>query len=151
MEQTKSGLLAVTKKQTLEEAFPVVDAGATPLGGRILVQLRCAKTMSDGGIALADESKDYEKWNTAVGKVIALGPLAFKDRNTAEYWPEGAWVTEGEYVRVPKWGGDRWEIPVPEDKDLPYGLQRKARFVIYNDREVISKITGNPLDFVDYV
>ena len=24
-------------------------------------------------------------------------------------WPEGSWCEVGDYIRVPKWGGDRWE------------------------------------------
>lgn len=130
---------------TLEEAFPTADPGGVPVGGRVLVQLRSAKQKSAGGIVLVEETKDFEKWNTAVGKVIALGPLAYKNRDTGEPWPEGEWVQVGDFVRVPKWGGDRWEVSLSsEPGDV-------ARFVVYNDREVIVKITGDPLRFRDYV
>jgi co-chaperonin GroES (HSP10) len=130
---------------TLEEAFPNAEPGLVPTGGRVLVQLRNAKRRSAGGLILTAESKDFEKWNTAVGKVLALGELAYKDRMTGEPWPEGAWVQVGDYVRVPKWGGDRWEVRLSEDPE------DVARFVVYNDREVIGKITGDPLQFIDYV
>ena len=33
---------------------------------------------------LADEVRDTEKWNTQVAKVVAVGPLAFCDRNTGK-------------------------------------------------------------------
>ena len=47
--------------QTLEEAFPVVEPGAKPLGARILVQLRQTKKTSKSGIVLVEETKEAEK------------------------------------------------------------------------------------------
>ena len=92
-------------------AFPSVEPGAKPLGGRILVQLRRTKKKTTGsGIILVEETKEAEKWNNMVAKVIAIGPLAFKNRDTMESWPEGSWVVAGDYIRVPKWGGDRWDF-----------------------------------------
>lgn len=132
--------------QTLEEAFPTADPGVVPLGNKILVQLRTVKRFTASGIALPSESQDFEKANTAVGKVLALGPLAYKNRGDMTQWPEGAWAKPGDYVRVPKFNGDRWEWPVSDEPNAP-----AARYVIYNDYEVISKITRSPLDFRDYV
>lgn len=122
----------------LREAFPAVDPGAVPVGGRLLVQWRqVRKTVTSSGIVLVEETKETEKWNTQVAKVISLGPLAFKKRDSLEPWPEGNWVQVGDYVRVPKWGGDRWEVPISEDET--------ALFSIFNDHEVIAKVTGDPL------
>ena len=123
-------------------AFPSVDPGAKPLGGRILVQLRRAKKKTSGsGIILVEETKETEKWNNMVAKVVEIGPLAFRNRDTNEPWPEGSWCAVGDYIRVPKWGGDRWEVPVPGEDDL----EEKALFMILNDHEVIAKVTCNPL------
>ena len=59
-------------------AFPSVDPGAKPLGGRILVQLRRTKrTVTGAGIILVEETRETEKWNNMVAKVIEIGPLAF--------------------------------------------------------------------------
>ena len=58
-----------------------------------LVQIRTAKSKTAGGIILTTDSKDTEKWNTQVGKVINIGPLAFKNRNDMKSWPEGQWCT----------------------------------------------------------
>lgn len=122
-------------------AFPSVDPGAKPLGGRILVQLRrTKKKATSAGIILVEETKETEKWNNMVAKVIEIGPLAFKHRDTMVAWPEGAWCQPGEYIRVPKWGGDRWEVEVPGEKD-----EDPALFMILNDHEIIAKVTGNPL------
>lgn len=121
-------------------AFPSVDPGAKPLGGRILVQLRRTKrTVTGAGIILVEETRETEKWNNMVARVIEIGPLAFKKRDTMEPWPEGSWCEIGDYIRVPKWGGDRWEVEVE-------GEEEKALFMILNDHEVIAKVTGNPLE-----
>jgi co-chaperonin GroES (HSP10) len=128
-------------EQTLEEAFPVLDPLMAPYGARVLVQLRAVKEkVTDAGIYLPEETKETEKWNTMIGKVIAIGPLAFCDRETQKPWPEGAWAQVGDYVRVPKWGGDRWEIDFEDEK----GSQGRALFTFFNDHELIGKVTGDP-------
>lgn len=93
------------------------------------------------GIILVEETKETEKWQNMVAKVIEIGPLAFKHRDTMLGWPEGSWCAEGDYIRVPKWGGDRWEVKVPgEDEN-----EDPALFMVLNDHEVIAKLTGDPL------
>ncbi len=125
----------------LQEAFPAVDPGALPVGGRILVQWRAAKkTVTSSGIVLIEETKETEKWNNQVAKVIAVGPLAFKKRDTLDSWPEGNWIDVGDFVRMPKWGGDRWEVPYGDPT-----LGETALFSVFNDHEVIAKVTGDPL------
>lgn len=121
----------------LQEAFPSADPGVQPFGSRVLVQIRNPKQRTASGIILDSGSKDTERWNTQVGKVVSTGPLAFCNRDTQQPWPEGAWCTAGEFVRIPKYGGDRWEIPLP-DGDV-------ALFVIFNDLDIIGRVTGDPL------
>lgn len=130
-------MASVTSEQSLEEAFPVADPGVQPFGSRVLVQIRNPKRKTASGIILDTGTQDTEKWNTQAAKVISLGPLAFKNRNTMESWPEGTWCQSGEFVRVPKYGGDRWEV------DL--GDAGCALFVIFNDLDIIGRVTGNPL------
>jgi len=129
-------------------SFPIVDPEASPLGARILVQLRrTKKKTTEGGIILVEETKETEKWQNMVAKVIMIGPLAFKNRDTMAPWPEGSWCQVGDYVRVPKWGGDRWEVQVPGEDEL----EEKALFMILNDQEVIAKVTGDPLKMRAYL
>ena len=128
----------------LREAFPAVDPGAIPLGARVLVQLRKAKKrMTESGIILPEETRDTERAQNPVAKVIAMGPLAFKKRDTMEPWVEGIWCNEGDFLRVPKWTGDRWSVPHGEDDNV--------EFMVLNDHEVIAKITGNPLEVRAFV
>lgn len=128
----------------LQDAFPVVDPGAVPLGARVLVQMRLPKKrMTSSGIILAAETVDTEKAQNPVGKVVAIGPLAFKKRDTMESWPEGSWVEVGDFVRVPRWTGDRWEIPVSKDDVV--------QFMLMNDHEIIAKLTSDPLEMRAFV
>ena len=134
-------------EQTLEEAFPDVEPLMAPYGARVLVQLRAVKKkVTTAGILSPEDVKEAEKWNTMIGKVIAIGPLAFKKRDTMESWPEGAWAQVGDYVRVPKWGGDRWEVDFEQD-----GVKGKALFTFFNDHELIGKVTGDPLKIKAFI
>jgi co-chaperonin GroES (HSP10) len=138
---------ALKESAELEWAFPSVDPGAKPLGGRILVQLRRTKKKTSGsGIILVEETKETEKWQNMVAKVIDIGPLAFKHRDTMQSWPEGSWCEPGDFIRVPKWGGDRWEVAVPGEQD-----EDPALFAVFNDHEMIAKVTGNPLNMKAYL
>jgi co-chaperonin GroES (HSP10) len=138
---------ALKESAELDWAFPVVPPGATPLGGRILVQLRRTKKKTSGsGIILVEETKETEKWQNMVAKVIYVGPLAFKHRDTMQSWPEGSWCEPGDFIRVPKWGGDRWEVDVPGQPD-----EDPALFAVFNDHEMIAKVTGDPLTMKAYL
>jgi co-chaperonin GroES (HSP10) len=138
---------ALKESAELAWAFPSVDSGAVPLGGRILVQLRRTKKKTSGsGIILVEETKETEKWQNMVAKVIHVGPLAFKHRDTMNSWPEGSWCEPGDFIRVPKWGGDRWEVAVPDQDD-----EDPALFAVFNDHEMIAKVTGNPLNMKAYL
>jgi co-chaperonin GroES (HSP10) len=119
------------------EAFPTADPGITPFGSRVLVQIRTPRTKTASGIIIDNGSRDTEKWNTQVARVVSVGALAFKNRNTMDPWPEGSWCTPGDYVRVPKYGGDRWEVPLSNGES--------ALFVIFNDLDIIGQVTGDPL------
>ena len=135
-------------EQTLAEAFPVVDPLMAPYGARVLIQLRAVKEkVTSAGIYIPEDTKETEKWNTMIGKVIALGPLAFKNRETMQPWAEGVWAAVGDFVRVPKWGGDRWEIDFSDDK----GTQGRALFTFFNDHELIGKVTGDPREIKAFI
>ena len=120
--------------------FPEVKPGQRPYGGRVMIQLRRIKKTA-GRIIIVDETKENEKWNNMIGKVVAVGPLAFKNRDTMQPWPEGDWCKKGEFVRVPKYGGDRWEVAYV-DAD---GEDQNAMFCIFNDLDIIGQVTGDPL------
>ena len=124
--------------EALIEAFPDADPGITPFGSRVLVQIRSPKTKTASGIIIDNGSRDTEKWNTQVAKVISVGALAFKNRNTMDSWPEGSWCGPGDFVRVAKYGGDRWTVKTDDGEG-------EALVVIFNDLDLIGRVTGDPL------
>jgi len=133
------GAVIKFEEQSIEDAFPDIDPGVEPLGARVLVQVRQPRVQSKGGIRFADETIEAEKWTTQVGLVRAMGPGAYRDRVTNEEWPERAWCKEGDFVRTPLYGGDRWTRPIP-------GTTDKALFIVFRDLDIIGKVTGDPLE-----
>lgn len=123
---------------SIDEAFPAADPGIAPFGSRVLVQIRTPKKKSKGGIILTGDVRETEHYNTQVAKVISVGSLAFKNRNTMEPWPEGSWCEVGDFVRVPRYGGDRWSVKTADGED-------EAIVVIFNDLDLVGKVTGDPM------
>lgn len=124
----------------LDEFFPKIDPGVMPAGSLLLVQIRTPKTKSRHGIIMVNESKEIEEWNTQIGRLVAIGPLAFRNRTSGKLWKEGAWAKVGDFIRVARWGGDRWRAPIPGRPD------EKAMFLIANDLDMVGLVTGDPLD-----
>ena len=90
----------------LSEAFPEVDCNETPLGDCIIVQLKLPPKKLASGLYLAQETIDQESYDNTVGKVISIGPDAFKyfskEEGTLKAWPGNRWYAVGDFVRVPK-------------------------------------------------
>jgi co-chaperonin GroES (HSP10) len=143
---TAATLPALRDDYTLADAFPDIDALVKPVGYRVLVQLRSPRRKRRG-LILTDETQTIQLDNEQVAKVIAIGPVAFKDRKTLDPWPEAAAeggpdALVGRCVRIPKYNGDRWFIERGEDK---------AHFILVNDHEINGVITGDPLEVRSYV
>ncbi len=122
--------------KSIDEMFPLIDPEFTPFGHRVVVQIRRVVNKTASGIILAKESRETEAYNGQVAKLISVGPLAFKKRTTGEEWPEGIWATVGMYVKVPRWGGDRWTV------DLKDGLE-PVMLAILSDADLIGAYTGD--------
>ena len=130
----------------LEEAFPDVQPGVTPMGARVLVQLRTVRETTKSGILLVEDTKQFNKGNTQIAKVIYLGPLAFRNRESGDLWREGVWAYSGDFVRIPKFGGDRFERLIPGQG--PNGKET-AIFAIFSDHELIAKIDPSAFEELD--
>jgi len=126
----------------LQDAFPEVSPGVYPMGARVLVQLRTVRETTHSGIVLVNDTKDFNKGNTQLAKVIWLGPIAYCNRETARPWAEGVWAKAGEYVRIPKFGGDRFERKIP-------GTEDTAMFCIFSDHEIIAKVDPDAFEELD--
>jgi len=128
----------------LDEAFPEVDPGIHPLGTRILVQLRTVSTKTASGIILHDDTKAFNKVNTQLGRVLRIGPIAFRNRETGQLWPEGVWAKPGDYIRVPRYGGDRFERKITDSSD-------NALFAIFQDHEIVAKVDPEAFEDLDEI
>jgi len=128
----------------LATAFPSVVAGVAPLGARVIVQLRTVREKTQGGLIIVEDTRDFNKANTQLGKIYQLGPLAFRNRDTGMLWREGVWAVPGDYVRIPKWGGDRFERKIPGSDD-------SAVFCIFSDHELIAKVDPEAFEDLDEV
>lgn len=126
----------------LDELFPNVDSGHRPYGTRVLLQLRAAREKSKGGLIIPNDSQETEKWNTQVGIVRAIGPVAFMNRETLKEWPEKAWCKVGTFVRIPKYNQDRWEVE-------HYG--QRVLFMLVKDVDLLAEVTCNPLQVKAYI
>lgn len=122
----------------LDEAFPPCDPGVEPLGSRVLVQVRTPKKVTKGGIHLIKDVQDNELYSTQVAKVLGVGQLAFRSRKDMTPWPEGAWCGINDFVRIPRYGGDRFTVKTGKDDE-------EAVLVIFNDLDIVAKITGDPM------
>ena len=128
----------------LEDAFPAVNPGVQPLGTRVLVQLRTVRTKTASGIVLVDDTKQFNKVTTQLGKIIQLGPISFRNRETGQLWPEGVWVRPGDFIRLPKYGGDRFERKIPDTDDT-------ALFCLFQDHEIIAKVDPEAFEELDEI
>jgi co-chaperonin GroES (HSP10) len=126
----------------LEDAFPVIAPGKRPFGGRVMVQLRTVREKTAGGIVLVEDTKQFNKANTRLGKIVAVGPLAFRNRETAELWREGVWARVGDFVTIPQYGGSRFERQIPGTKDT-------AIFATFNDYELIEGVDPEAFEELD--
>ena len=103
-----------------------------PTGWRILIMPYIPPKKSKGGIEIPDEAHAREQLATVVGYVLAVGPLAYKDRNKFgnpddphENWQP--WCKEKDWVIFGRYAGSRFKI---EDGEL--------RFL--NDDEILGVI-----------
>lgn len=116
--------------------FPEVDCGREPLGNKITVQLMLV-SKKKGSIILASDTQEFNKNSTVVCRVVKVGQIAYRDRNSGETWKEGAWCNVGDIVLMPRYGGyNRVEIPLSGDPD------QTVIFATYNDYDVVDKVIG---------
>jgi len=73
-------------------------------GFHVLVRPVSVKSKTKGGIFIPDSTKDDMSYLTTVGKVIALGELAYKD---VDKFPNGGWCNIGDYVCYGKHAGTK--------------------------------------------
>lgn len=129
--------------EELKECFPDVVIDMEPVGDLICCQVKMPKEKI-GSIILTDMDKDYDRWNTMIARVVKAGPVAFKDPDTLEAWPEGQWANIGDYVVIPKYGSVKFAKTIP-------GRKEKCLFAFLRCKDIRAVVTGNPLEVEEYV
>jgi len=76
---------AVWKDEESEESVTQAEL-PKPLNWKVLVQPNQVNMKTKGGLLLAPISKDNEEYLTAHGRIVAVGDLAYRDRDTGEAW-----------------------------------------------------------------
>jgi hypothetical protein len=89
------------------------------------------------GFYIPTETKDFNNQATVVCRIVKLGGIAYKHRETGEEWKEGAWAAVGDIVLLPRYGGfNRVRIPIPGNEE------ESVMFATFNDYDVVDKVTG---------
>lgn len=116
-----------------DEAFPFVQPPFGAFGSRVVVQIKKPPSKTKGGIILTDDTRDAASDTCLVAKVVRVGPLAFRNRETEKLWPEGAWAEVGDLVAIPLYGGNRRKVKIP-------GSTESVEFAIMNDLDLLGPI-----------
>lgn len=91
------------------ERFPAKDCKHRPLFGHVLLQLESVREKSKGGVIIPSTVKDDNEYTQHCAKLVAIGDLAFCDKDSGEPWKcEKPKV--GDIVRIPIHGGDRFKV-----------------------------------------
>ena len=96
-----------------------------PVGWKVLVKPVEPKEQTDGGIFLPDMVRDAEAYSTAHGHILAMGEMAYHDRDTGCKW-KGVWPSVDDRVTFGKYAGQSID------------LGTKGRFLLLNDAEITS-------------
>ncbi len=126
--------MGISKEDYIKQNFPEINIGVKPSGNQIVVQLRQIKEMSAGGIVYAKPTRDINQDNTEIARLISVGQIAYKHRETGEVWKEGAWASVGDIVITPQWGGFRFKVPHPEGE---------ITFAVFEDFHIKGVIEDN--------
>lgn len=106
-----------------------MDAGILPTEYKCLILPAPVEEKTKGGLILAEETKDKEKYATTEGTLIAVSPLAFS------------------YATPEEWAAAKAEKPKPGDRVVfvKYaGLRRKGKdgkdYILCNDKDIVAII-----------
>jgi hypothetical protein len=130
-----------------------------PFGDLGLFQIRRPKKFTASGFELVGDTRATEYYNTQVARVVALGALTFKtvrNINGEEKifeWPEGPWFKVGDFVRVPRYGGDRYTLKatvkefrklIGQTEEQQFDVEDDIVFALFKVRDVQAIVTGSP-------
>jgi co-chaperonin GroES (HSP10) len=98
-------------------------------GFHVLIRPVSVKSKTKGGIFIPDSTRDDMAYLTTVGRVVAIGDLAYKD---IEKFPNGPWCNVGDYVCYGKHAGTKM-------------FYQKVRLILLFDDQIMMKV-DDPTD-----
>ena len=98
-------------------------------GFHVLIKPVSVKSKTKGGIFIPDSTRDDMAYLTTVGRVVAIGDLAYKD---IEKFPNGPWCNVGDYVCYGKHAGTKM-------------FYQKVRLILLFDDQIMMKV-DDPTD-----
>lgn len=107
-----------------------------PTGYRILIEPIEVRQQTASGIALPDISQKAQEHLRYIGKVVSMGPEAYKHAKFESPWcKEGDWVAHGQYAGQ--------ELQIRSDD----GSTKKLRLV--NDDEILAIVDPESMKVYD--
>ena len=97
-----------------------------PVGWKVLVKPIEPKKKTDGGVYLPAQSVDAEEFIIAHGTIIAIGELAYRDRETGARW-KGTWPSIDDHVAFGRYAGQKLIVD-------------NQKFLLLNDDEITAII-----------
>lgn len=106
-----------------------------PTGYRLLVEPVQVKQETAGGIALPEQAVKAQEYLRYIGKVVAMGPEAYKHQKF-----DGAWCEVGDWIAYGQYAGQELMI---RSEDGP----KKLRLI--NDDEVLARVNPDQMMIYD--
>ena len=124
MQQVHMGKALKNDMWISQEETPDPDVLPEVPGYHILIRPISVKEKTKGGILIPDSTREDMSYLTTVGRVLAVGNLAYKD---LDKFPNGKWCDVGDYVCYGKHDGQK----------LYY---KATRLIILFDDQIILKV-----------
>jgi co-chaperonin GroES (HSP10) len=111
-----------------------------PSGYRILVRIPNlpGQMKKNANLIMPEETRRLEEFAQLTGQVIALGPLAYKDKDKFGE----PWCKPGDYVLMRAYAGTRFTMRGEDGKDSVYALinDDTVQGVVRGDHEDIERV-----------
>ena len=123
--------LWITDKEDVPDPSPLPELP----GYHVLVRPISVKSQTKGGIFIPDSTKEDMSYLTTVGQVIALGDLAYAEK---EKFPTGPWCKKKDWVLFGRYAGARIKI---DGGELRLLNDDEIMAVIEDPEDVMSPLT----------
>jgi co-chaperonin GroES (HSP10) len=119
-----------------------IQGALEPAGFRILVRIpNLPEQMKKNALIMPEETRRLEEFAQLTGQVIALGPLAYRDRKRFG-WRRRPWCKPGDFVMMRAYSGTRFCMRDDQGRDVIYALinDDTVQGVVRGDYEDIERV-----------